>query len=228
MKQDSPRAREPLPPSWQLPLGKQACVLKLLWQSPGVAPKLAALGWRLAQRALPNADRWVGLLEIFDQAFCSSCSGAPKNTSEHTLFECQPANQVWSKVGSWISDKYPQNSNSVTMETTLLGIRGGNKAVPYRKEQRWLILWLCTLFELWKNWSGAVYGGKDASRQEVLLCRIWERWTVAGMVLAWRSPRRFVAQEWQQIGAYDVAEKRWTIQCPWVRPHHGSGSISQQ
>lgn len=226
VRKDSPRAREPLPPSWQRPLNKQERVLKLLWHSPGVSPKLAALGWRLAQRALPNTDRWVGLLEIFDYAYCQKCEGEPRNTSEHSLYSCSSAKPVWQKVGNWISSHQEHGALPITEEMAMLGIRSrGNRAVPYRKEQWWPILWLATLFEWWKSWSGEVYGGKTPGSQEAILCRIWERWVVAGMAMAWRTPRRFANQE--SGSRLERMTKRWLLTCPWARPHHGSGSQSQ-
>lgn len=57
-------------PSSTLPAAQQEGSLKLIWCLDDVAPKTSALAWRITQRALPNADRWTGLLDMFELSTC--------------------------------------------------------------------------------------------------------------------------------------------------------------
>lgn len=215
--------RDPLPPSWQLEASKHKDILKQVWYSPGVAPKTAAVGWRMMQRALPNADRWTGFLDVFDHATCDCCVDRPRNKSEHMLFHCQRAKPVWKTVDGWLARQEPAGLARINQEAALLGVQSrGSNCVPFRKKQWWPVLWLAVLFELWKSWAGAVYGGKSHSSQSAILCAIWERWIVSGSALALRASRRFEAKQWSELGVFDAGTKRWLIKCPWVRPHHGS------
>lgn len=195
--------REPIPPSWQLGIGQQKIILRQLWNSPGVTPKTAALGWRMLQRALPNADRWTGFFQIFEADTCSMCEDRPKNKSEHILYQCKEAKPIWDAIDQWVEQHKPVGGRRLNEEAALLGVSSdGPGCKPFRDKQWWPVLWLSVLFELWKGWAGAVYGGKAQPCRDAVLCAIWERWTIAGSALALRGGRRFQADHWSEIGAY--------------------------
>lgn len=83
-KFDKPADREPIPPSWKLGIRQQNVILQQLWCSPGVIPKTAAVGWRMLQRALPNADRWTGFYKSLMRTPVPAAKGIPEtrvNTS---------------------------------------------------------------------------------------------------------------------------------------------------
>lgn len=90
-------------PSSTLPAAQQEGSLKLIWCLDDVAPKTSALAWRITQRALPNADRWTGLLDMFELSTCHLCQAQPKMTSEHIFSNCKQALDIWDPVADWIS-----------------------------------------------------------------------------------------------------------------------------
>lgn len=130
----------------------------------------------MLQRALPNADRWTGFLEIFDLAQCNRCPDQPRNKSEHILFHCSAARPVWNTIDRWLEAQEPAGSPRIDQEAALLGIRSvGPLGVVFKERQWWPVLWLATLFEIWKGWTGYAYGGKPQPHLDVTLCAIWER-----------------------------------------------------
>lgn len=105
----------------------------------------------------------------------------------------------------------------------LHGVDGDSESgTLFRRRLWWPVLWLATLFELWKAWSGKVYGGKACRSKEAILCSIWEHWVVAGWALEQGRPRVFKDEQWVAIGTRGQQKFEWRMDCPWVQPHLGS------
>lgn len=166
--------RLPFASSWELHEARQHCSLNLMWFAPGVAPKTAVVAWRMAQRALPNADRRSGILELFEQDTCDHCEGQPRLKSEHLLFRCVKAKEVWDVVDTWLASHKEAGKRRIDEAAVLHGVdAGGPTDAPFRTEQWWAVLWTATLFEIWKSWSGCVYGVREVKTKEAMLCTIW-------------------------------------------------------
>lgn len=134
--------RNPFSASWELPVASQLESLRLMWRSPGVAPKAAAVAWRVTQRALPNDDRWTGLLELFDYDTCHACSAQAKITSEHLFFECSKASGIWCTINQWVSSHTTGPARHIDRVAALHGLdSGSSRPRPFRQEQWWPVLW---------------------------------------------------------------------------------------
>lgn len=101
VRRDRPLDRGLPAPSWELTPRAQTLFLKMLWEPYGVLPQTAAVAWQLAQKALPNANRWTGFLQIFDHDVCQIFPGAARNSSSHIFYECQQAQEVWTRINVW-------------------------------------------------------------------------------------------------------------------------------
>lgn len=145
---------------WRLSLAAQKEVLRFLWLSPGLLPKVRATLWRMLQSALPNADRYDMHLALLNKEFCSVCSGNQRQKSNHIFFECEYAQVIWKILECWIQAKLPMGGICIGSRTALTGLRH-NAGVPLVKEQWWAILWSSTLFQLWVGWTASTFGNQQ-------------------------------------------------------------------
>lgn len=151
---------QPLALQWHFPIALQKAILKLIWQSQGILPKVKAMFWRMYQAALPNADRFDVHLVQLNKQFCSLCPGQLPQKSNHIFFDCVFSQVIWKKLEWWLRQRFPMVALRLTSRVVFTGMKQSSN-VPLFKEQWWPIVWSSTLFKLWVGWTSQIYGSEQ-------------------------------------------------------------------
>lgn len=107
---------------------------------------------------------------------------APKQTSQHILYECRTAKHIWSLILVWLRRVEEKPALQLTCEATLFGVVPSTGDLV-SKQQWWPPLRTAAVYEIWKNWNAEVYGGQAEVSAEAMLCRIWDRVITAGAAI---------------------------------------------
>lgn len=88
LRASKPTGRQLLASRWQLDANAQGGVVKLVWHSRGIQPKVRFMLWRRHQAALPNGDRYDVHLIPCGLAFCQLCPRSHRQLSTHIFVHC--------------------------------------------------------------------------------------------------------------------------------------------
>lgn len=195
------KGREMFVPRWRLPVDVQKMVIKFLWESRGIRPKVKYNIWVGFQAALPNGDRTDKHLADRGHQFCSFCPGQEKQKTEHIDFLCDLARFIWTALDRWLNRLFPGRGLSISQEVALFRINVSRKQ-KFLNKQWWPILWASTLYVLWTHWTSVVYGSKSAKDPNKLFCLIWDAVITDGQALRQSLGAKFQKRQWMDAGFF--------------------------
>lgn len=186
-------------PSWVVSSQVQRSFFDRLWSSPGVAPKVSAVLWKLSQKDLPNSDRWNGLLELFDKGVCTRCNVGSVHSNAHLFAECPFVQQVWRGFLTWYNRLGLGRLQENSCELLLFGVVNAEGAAP-TTQQWWMVAWSAIIFEIWKAWTQSVYGEEADSSVGEILGHAWAKTVLSGAALQQKRRQKFKRKDWEAGG----------------------------
>lgn len=204
-------------PSWQVSSQVRRRFFERLWSSPGVQPKVAAILWKLSQKALPNFDRWNGLLELFDKGTYNCCNSNSEHSSSHIFFECEFPKQVWECFFVWFNRQHGALHWLLREHDLVLFGSVDPDGRPPSKKQWWMVAWSGIIFELWKAWTQCIYGEEEDVGVGAILGRAWARTTLSGAALKQKRVKKFKRQDWEGAGFLLPGSDRWQPCAAWAQ-----------
>lgn len=212
---------------WQLSRASIQQICARLW-TRATSPKINGFKWLLLHRSLATADRYREWLDRQGGAYCAGCAGAP-NSTEHVLFDCLAAQQLWSHLRSSF-----RRQLGITVQFTrhfvLLGLPETDAQTALAKLRWWESCRAAGIFALWRSWTGRTFGGQQRLSLLAILHIIWHHLWELGRARLGRSSKRFEAQQWQKLGLCGgpptALQWRQGAQAWWTRNAHLVGTLA--